>query len=384
MRIAADENMPFAREAFSTLGEVRLSPGRKMSAETVREANCLAVRSVTKVNRELLEGSAVKFVGTATIGTDHVDTGWLAGAGIGFASAPGCNAVSVAEYVTASLFVLAGERGFRLRGKKLGVVGAGNVGSRVAARAGALGLDVVLNDPPLAEKTGDPRYRPLEEIYDCDIVTFHVPMEKTGPHPTYHLLDRSLLELLKPGVIILNTSRGSVADNEALEETLDSGKVAASVLDVWEGEPQVRLTLLERVTIGSPHIAGYSFDGKARGTSMIYRAACKHFGKTPSWDAAPLLPPPHVARIRVEGEVEDPEQAVGVAVLAAYPILEDDSRMRELLKMDSAEQGAYFDRMRKEYWVRREFEAFTVELAPGLAAAAETLKKLGFKVEISD
>ncbi|MCE5269676.1 4-phosphoerythronate dehydrogenase PdxB [bacterium] len=384
MRIVADENMPFAREAFSTLGEVTLAPGRKMTAEAVSRADCLAVRSVTKVNRELLESSPVKFVGTATIGTDHVDMGWLASAGIGFASAPGCNAVSVGEYVTAALFVLSGELGFRLHGKKLGVVGVGNVGGRVAARAAALGLEVVLNDPPLAEKTGDRRYRPLEEIYDCDIITFHVPLEKGGMHPTLHLLDSAFLARLKPGVVILNTSRGPVADNAALEAALDSGQVAAAVLDVWEGEPQVRLSLLEKVVIGSPHIAGYSFDGKARGTSMIYQAACRHFGRAPSWDAAPLLPPPHVARIRVEGEVEHPEQAVGVAVLAAYPILEDDARMRELLKLGSdAERAAYFDRMRKEYWVRREFEAFTVELDPSLAAASGTLEKLGFRVEIS-
>ena len=161
MRIVADENMPFAREAFSHLGEVSLLPGRSMDAQSVADCDILAVRSVTRVNDSLLSGSGVRFVGTATIGTDHVDTNYLAKRGIGFASAPGCNAVSVAEYVVASLFVLAGKQGFRLGDRSLGIIGVGNVGSRVSARAEALGMRVVWNDPPLAQKTGDPRYREL-------------------------------------------------------------------------------------------------------------------------------------------------------------------------------------------------------------------------------
>lgn len=379
MHIVADENMPFAAEAFSNLGEVRLAPGRSMSAETVRGADILAVRSVTRVDRELLDGSAVRFVGTATIGTDHVDREWLAGRGIGFAGAPGCNAVSVAEYVCASLFVLSRGLGFSLRGKRLGIVGVGNVGSRVAARAEALGLTVVRNDPPLAGKSGDPRYRPLEEIYDCDIVTLHVPLEKSGAHPTHHLLDEAFLSRLKPGAIVLNTSRGAVADNAALEAALDSGRVAAAVLDVWEGEPEVRLPLLGKTAIATPHIAGYSFDGKVRGTAMIFEAACRHFGLDASWDPAGLLPSPHLERIPVRGA--DDEKAVGDAVLAAYPILEDDARMRLLMDMQPTERAAYFDRMRKQYWVRREFEAFTVEFGGAGRAVAGMLEKLGFKVQ---
>ena len=263
MFIIADENMPFAAEAFSNLGEVRLVPGRDMKAETLRGADILAVRSVTRVDRALLDDSGVRFVGTATIGMDHVDRDWLAGRGIGFSSAPGCNAVSVAEYVTAALFVLRERLGFSLRGKKLGIVGVGNVGSRVSQRAEALGLEVIWNDPPLAASTGDSRYRPLEEIYDCDIITFHVPLDKSGPY-SYLIICwmRTFLGRLKPGAIVFNTSRGAVADNVALEAALDSGRLAAAVLDVWEGEPSVRLSLLEKAALGTPHIAGTHMTGK--------------------------------------------------------------------------------------------------------------------------
>ena len=383
MLILADENMPFAREAFSTLGEVRLAPGRKITAEAVRDCEILAVRSVTRVDERLLAGSRVRFVGTATIGTDHIDTAWLVRAGIGFASAPGSNAVSVAEYIVAALFVLAERLDFRINEKSLGIIGVGNVGRRVAARAEALGLKVVLNDPPLAAKTGDHRYRSLEEILACDIVTLHVPLEKGGPYPTFHLVDEKFIERLKPGAILLNTSRGAVVRTAALEAGLGAGKPAAAVLDVWEGEPEISLSLMERVAIATPHIAGYSYDGKVRGTRMIYEAACAHFGREPSWTEAGALPSPAKADLPLEGDLSRARELVGAVVRESYDILADDRDLRKIGTLVPVERAGWFDSLRKNYPVRREWDSRTVALGGGLESLEPLLKGLGFRVWIA-
>jgi len=378
--ILADENMPLAGEAFSRLGEVRLAPGRKITPDLVSGCDILAVRSVTRVDRQLLSGSRVRFVGTATIGVDHVDTGYLVASGIGFASAPGSNAISVAEYIIAALYVLAARLGFSLRNKSLGIIGVGNVGSRVSVRAEALGMKVIWNDPPLLEKTGAPRYCPLEEACQADLVTLHVPLEKGGPYPTYHLADRRFIDGLRPGTILFNTSRGSVADTGALLEALKSGRLAAAVLDVWENEPVISLPLLSKAAIATPHIAGYSYDGKVRGTLMIYEAACRHFGIKPDWDPSGFLPEPERATIRLEGDLSRKDELIGQAVAASYDILADDSKLRVISDLPEGERGKYFDRLRKEYPVRREFSARTVELAKNLAPLKPVLEGLGFKV----
>ncbi|MBW7997651.1 MAG: 4-phosphoerythronate dehydrogenase PdxB [Candidatus Glassbacteria bacterium] len=382
MRIIADENMPFAAEAFSNLGEVNLAPGRLMNAELLRTVDCLAVRSVTRVDSSLLSGSAVKFVGTATIGTDHVDTEYLGREGIKFASAPGCNAISVAEYVIAALFELAGRKGFTLAGKVLGIVGVGNVGSRLESRARALGLEVVLNDPPLADQTGDSKYRPLDELLErSDIVTVHVPLEKAGKYPTYHLVNQSLLASLGPGAVLLNTSRGAVADSFALLAAIGSGKLGAVVLDVWEGEPEIPLDLLRKVDLATPHIAGYSFDGKARGTRMIYEAACRHFGVEPVWTPEGLLPAPENPLIELTGRMDDAQDLLAKAVLESYDIAADDRNLRGIFDLPKDARAKHFDRLRRSYPVRREFASRTVRLGPGLKSLAPVLAGLDFTVE---
>ena len=274
LKIVLDENIPYGREAFETLGEVVLRPGRAISPEDVRDADMLMVRSITKVNAALLDGSKVRLVATATIGVDHLDEPYLRERGISFASAPGCNANSVGEYIAAALLVLAETRGFQLSYRKLGIIGHGNVGKRVEQKARALGMEVVLNDPPLARETGEKRYRPLEDIFDCPIITTHVPLVKSGPDATRHLLNERFFSRCKTGTIILNTSRGSVCDGNALRAALESGKIGAAALDVWEGEPNVDMQLLANCAIATPHIAGYSFDGKVSGTQQIYEAAC--------------------------------------------------------------------------------------------------------------
>ncbi len=354
MVVLVDENVPYGREAFGLLGEVRTAHGRKISREMLADADALVVRSITKVNRDLLEGTPVRFVGTCTIGEDHVDKAWLQSQGITFSSAPGCNANSVGEYITAALLHLSEKHGLTLAGMKLGIVGVGNVGRRVRQKAEALGLQCVLNDPPRFEaESGDPVFRPIGEILDCDIVTFHVPIEKTGPHATWHLADAAFLSRMKPGAILINSSRGPVVDNQALKSALQEGRLRAAVLDVWEGEPQVDTELLKLADIATPHIAGYSFDGKVNGTRQVYEALCASLNRPAEWDPSPLLPAPDCPEVTI-----DPSNtgALSGAVRAVYEIMSDDARMREMLALTAPEeQSAWFDRLRKEYPRRREF-----------------------------
>lgn len=386
MIVVADQNIVFAREAFESLGEVRLMRGREMTPAAVRDAALLLVRSVTPVNRALLEGSAVRFVATATIGTDHVDTEHLREAGVAFAAAPGSNANSVAEYITAALLVLARRQGEPLEGRTIGIVGAGNVGSRVAEKVRALGMRARLNDPPLRRATGDTKYRPLEELMDCDFITLHVPLERGGPDPTWHLAGADFLARMRPEAVLLNSSRGAVVDNGALLKTLRAGRLRAAVLDVWEGEPRIRPALLAEAALATPHIAGYSFDGKVNGTEMIYRAACAFLGRKPEWSRGRCMPPPLVPEIELTARPGAPEEALSEAVLKLCPIERDDAALRKLAGLPPADQGPYFDRLRAEYPVRREFQNTTVRLRGADSAQRELaarLKGIGFNVAVA-
>jgi len=381
LRIVADENIPFAREAFSTLGQVTLVPGREMTAETVRDCDVLCCRSVTRVGPDLLEGSRVRFVGTATIGIDHVDVDYLRGRGIAFASAPGSNANSVAEYVVAALLVLARRHAFRLEGKTIGVVGAGNVGSRVARKAQGLGMRVLLNDPPLARQSGDPRFLPLDALFGADVITLHVPLTRSGPDPTWHMADAGFFERMRPDAFFINTSRGAVADTEAVKEALRGERLAGAVLDVWEDEPVIDLELLRLVEIGTPHIAGYSFDGKVCATETIYRAACEALNLEATWEPSALMPPPQHPHLTLECSGRHDEDVVREAVLTIYDIEADDRALRKS-PADAEARGAYFDHLRKTYHERREFHNTTLVLRDGSPALARKLASLGFKVAV--
>ncbi len=384
MKIIADQNIPFVKECFSSIGIVTLSEGRQMTADLVRDADILLVRSITKVNQELLEGSAVKFVATATIGTEHVDQEYLAANGIGFASAPGSNAMSVADYITAALLALGRKKKIRLAGKSIGIVGVGHVGRRVAKKCRALRMKVVLNDPPLARQTGDMKYRPLEELYDCDFITMHTPLIRSGPDATYHLAGETFFASLKDGAVFINSSRGKVQDEAELKKAIQSGKLGGVVLDVWETEPQVDPWLLQNVDLSTPHIAGYSYDGKVAGMIMIYNAACKHFGLREAHTAGDFLPPPEVPEIRIEKRppIGGEESAVHDIVQQIYVINRDDFNMREILLQPVNERAAWFDRLRKDYPRRREFHNTKVILLGIERCAANKLGGIGFKVTL--
>ncbi|MGD2137037.1 MAG: 4-phosphoerythronate dehydrogenase PdxB [Gammaproteobacteria bacterium] len=379
MKIVADENIPCVEKAFSTLGEVSLLPGRGMRAADVREADILLVRSVTRVGRGLLEGSRVRFVGSATIGYDHVDREYLRRRDIGFSTAPGSNATSAAEYVVSALLVLQEQAGLDLASMNAGIIGCGNVGTRVRERLAVLGIQCLVNDPPLQQAGGHTGFADLDAILDMDIISLHVPLTHGGDYPTFHLADEAFLHRLKPGAVFINTSRGAVTDNRALADLLRQRDDLSVVLDVWEGEPAIDTGLLERVVLGTPHIAGYSLDGKFRGTEMIYGAACRYFGQTPQWHAQDDLPPAPSLAAPECGEVMSEIRA---AVLAAYDIRRDDLRLRHMLDLPAAERLAWFDRLRKDYPVRREFAQCGIATAGMTGTSVEKLRRLGFQVSL--
>jgi len=383
MRIVADQNIPFVAECFGSIGQVTTLPGRDINRSVLLDTgvDVLLVRSITRVDAALLDGTAVRFVATATIGTDHVDTAWLADRGIGFASAPGSNANSVAEWVVAALLAVARKHRIRLAGRRIGIVGVGNVGSRVETKCLALGMEPVLNDPPLQRRTGDPKYRPLAEALACDFVTMHTPLTYEGPDATYHLADAAFFKAMEPHAFFINSARGAVHDTAALKHARAIGQIAGCILDVWENEPNVDPELLLKAELSTPHIAGYSFDGKVRGMIMIYRAVCGHFGLTPQYDETDFLPPPTVPEIRPDGPIDDEQATIHQVVQQVYTINRDDFNMREILLQAEERRGRWFDELRKNYPVRREFPNTRVIVPAGADSLAAKLQGLGFAVE---
>ncbi|STQ60851.1 4-phosphoerythronate dehydrogenase PdxB [Pseudescherichia vulneris] len=370
MKILVDENMPYARELFSRLGEVKPVPGRPIPEDELADAQALMVRSVTKVNASLLSGTAVKFVGTATAGTDHVDQAWLGEAGIGFSAAPGCNAIAVVEYVFSALLMLAERDGFTLKDRTVGIVGVGNVGSRLQARLEAWGVRTLLCDPPRADRGDAGDFRPLEALVrEADILTFHTPLFKEGPYKTLHLVDDALISALKPGAILINACRGRVVDNAALLMRLEAGQDLSVVLDVWEPEPDLNVELLKRVDIGTPHIAGYTLEGKARGTTQVFEAFSAFIGHRQQVALDTLLPAPEFGRITLHGPLDQP--TLKRLAHLVYDVRRDDAPLRKVAGIPGE-----FDKLRKNYLERREWSSLYIQCDD--AEAASLLHKLGF------
>jgi erythronate-4-phosphate dehydrogenase len=370
MRIVADANIPYVRDAFGALGEVVTLPSGELTAAAVREADLLLTRSTVKVNQALLAGSRVRFVATATIGIDHLDTAWLDGAGIRWASAPGSNADSVVQW-----FAAASARVPALERRQLGIVGVGNVGGRIERLWRALDVPPpLLCDPPraVAEKRTD--FVSLDEIIArCDLVTLHVPLTRSGADATVHLVDP---RRLRAGAWLVNACRGEVLDTAA---ALDSE--VPLLLDVFEGEPAPDPRLVERATLATPHIAGHSLDGKANGTQMIYEAACAFLGRAPTWSARQSLPPPP-ARVVVRS-AEDGVRAVLEAVAAGYDIGADDAALRAIARSGQVAEarGAAFRKYREQYPERRELAGRVVHLPRPLPDAIAMLNRYGARVE---
>jgi erythronate-4-phosphate dehydrogenase len=376
--IFIDENIPQGREAFSAYGEVRTFHGRELKQADLKQADALLIRSITKVNAGLLDGTPVRFVGTATIGVDHVDQEHLRNAGIGFAAAPGCNARSVAEYFTAALLHLRVHRGLSLEGKTVGIIGYGNVGKQIARVAPQLGLKVLLCDPPLQQAGESGTFLSMKDlIAQSDILTTHVPLTKTGAHATLKMLNREALERFAGPKVFMNTSRGEVADGDALLWALANNKLSHLVLDVFPGEPHIDPKLADSADLISPHIAGYSIQGKLNGTAQILDAFLDHF-KLEKKSAVKMPVPPQPVIAWPRGV--DCETGMHHCVKHCYDILHDDIGLRRSL--NDPELAKHFDHLRKTYPVRHQFAGFSVTGIPREEnMARHRLRGLGFTVE---
>ena len=379
MKSVCDKNMPYAAEAFGTLGEVLLKDGRQIAPADVRDAEVLITRSTTKVNAALLDGSAVRFCGSGVIGTDHIDIPYLASRGIAWAGAPGCNAESVANYVTAALLWLGGRHGLTLAGKTIGVIGVGGVGRRVCSHARALGLKVLANDPPRQRDASDAEARgfvPLDRVLaEADILTCHVPLTRSGPDATWHLLGAAQFARTRPGVILINAARGPVVDTDALLAELGT-RVSHAVIDCWEGEPAYRADLLARADLATPHIAGHSYEGKVNGTAIVYHRACAFLGVAP---ACPFtLPPPPVPEWRTDAAGRGDEDVLREGVRAVYDIEADSRRLKASCVADDAARASAFDAQRSNYPMRREFASTRATLENASEALLAKVRGLGF------
>jgi len=343
----------------------------------------LLVRALTPVNANLLEGSRVKFVATATIGVNHVDRRYLQEKGIGFASAPGANADAVADYIVAALLSLANKHNVQLKGKSIGIIGVGRIGSRVEKRVRALDMKVCLNDPPLQNKTGDEKYRSLGEINKCDFITLHTPLTVGGVDKTLHLADANFFNSLKNKTFFINASRSEVVDSEALKEAIDRGILIGTIIDVWENEPHIDTQLLNMVDIATPHIAGLSIDGRAGGMFMAYEAICKYSGIKNSKNLSDFLPTTDVPVLELVDQSGNDQEIFSNIVQRVYNIEEDDNTMRKILNMSASKQGVYFDQIRDNYPNRRDFHNTQIIIEHSSDPLATKFKGIGFNIRKS-
>ena len=374
MLVIADDRIPFLKGALEPFTDIEYCPGDLITPERVRHADALLIRTRTKCNSHLLEGSDVKFIGTATIGFDHIDTLYCNQQKIHWTSAPGCNAASVNQYIASALVSLSRKYDFKLKDRALGVIGVGNVGSKVVRTAELLHMRVYLNDPPRVRKEGICGFLSLESILrECDIITFHVPLSHEGADKTFHMVDEVMLSRINPGTIIMNSSRGEVVNTAALKKARSEGKVEGLVLDVWEGEPEIDRELLSLTSIATPHIAGYSADGKAKGTAMVVQALSRFFNLgIDDWEPEDI-PLPEKTEIMIDCKDMDVEDALGEAILATYKVETDDQRLRS--------SATTFEKQRGNYPLRREFPAYTIRLKNEHSGIRQLMMKMGFRVE---
>jgi len=386
LKIVADDKIPFLKGVLDPFVNVVYLPGSKITSTDVVDADAIFTRTRTCCNEALLKGSRVRLIVTATIGYDHIDTAWCEENGIRWINAPGCNSTSVQQYITAVLLVLAKEKNLNLQDMTLGVIGVGNVGSKVAKAGAALGMRVLLNDPPRAEKEGDAAFIHLEQLLEqSDVITCHTPLTKGGDFPTYHLSSCNFFDKMKNGAVYINSARGAVTETAALKQAACPSpviaglphklpKLSAYILDVWENEPDIDLELLENALIGTPHIAGYSSDGKANGTAVCVHEFCRFFGLNilQDWypDTIPAPPMSTVINIDCEGKTE--QEVFYEAVTHTYPIWEDSLRLKQT--------PADFEKQRGDYWIRREFNNFTIQLKNPTEAMVKGLRLLGFNL----
>lgn len=359
MKITADENIPYVLDAFKSLGDVHICNGRNLSQHELKQTDILLVRSVTNVNEALLHDTSVQFVASATAGFNHIDLEYLKSQNIDFARAPGSNAISAAEYVFAGICLWSSQNKKSLSNLSIGIIGYGNVGSRVKLLCEAAGLKFVLNDPPLEQtqqiNNNHIGFSTIDEALACDIVTLHTPLSHKGEYPTFQFFNKQKINQLKPDTLFINASRGEVVEELALLSRMNKQKDLTLILDVWENEPRINTDMLKHTLIGTPHIAGYSIDAKVRGTEMIYLATCKYLNTSPQWSAERIefeniKPHIDISDIR---SIQNPQKQI----LDAYDIRVDNTDLKKVLDDQSLTVGHYFDSLRKGYPARREYSS---------------------------
>ena len=375
MKIIADANIPQVAEAFQKIGEVRLIPGREITRKHLTDCQCLLVRTVTRVNRQLLEGTPVEFVGTATIGTDHIDQEYLQSQNIAFTNAAGCNAEAASEYVISGLFALSSRKRFDPFSLKAGIIGCGNVGSKVYQKLQALGIEVLRNDPLLADANPE-QYVDLDTIIEqCNFITLHVPLTRIGPHATQHFFDKEKLIRLQTNCLLVNAARGPIVNNRDLLEVIEKRPDLTVFLDTWEAEPDISRELLAKIDLATPHIAGYSVEGRLRATQMILDAASRHFGQVSQWHMSQLIPEAIDLQIEpVNNDLDYWHHVFG----KHHDILKDHQALTQGLKLNYSEFASYFDSLRRVYPDRFEYERY--RLKGGQKKVAAIARELHFRV----
>lgn len=373
MKVVADDKIPFLKGVLEPFADVVYMKGSDIKNEHLMDADALITRTRTKCNEALLKGTPVKFIATATIGFDHIDTSYCDSHGIFWTNAPGCNSGSVYQYMASVFCMLAQKHQMKFEDISLGVVGVGNVGRKVVRLAEILGMKVYLNDPPRQRASKGCGFVSLSGILrECNMVTFHVPLQMDGIDKTYHLVDADFIRRLNPGTVLINSSRGEVIDNQVLKQALKENTVKASVLDVWETEPEIDTELLGLVDAGTPHIAGYSLDGKANGTAMSVQALSRFF-KLPldTWQPEDIpLPAQPEFQIDCSGKTE--QEIFIEAIEHTYKVERDFKTLTSSV--------ATFEKQRGDYPVRREFHAYSIELLNPQGKIAKKLSDLGFKI----
>jgi erythronate-4-phosphate dehydrogenase len=377
MKIIIDDKIPYIHGAFEQVAEVIYLPGSKTTPEIVKDADAIITRTRTICNQQLLEGSTVKFIATATIGFDHIDTEYCESAGIEWTNAPGCNAESVNQYISSALFSWSMKNRTALAVKTIGIVGVGQVGSRVAKTCETIGMRVLLNDPPRARKEGSELFTDIQTIQqEADIITFHVPLNMTGEDATYHMVNSEFLQKLKKIPLLINSCRGEVFETEAVKLARKSGLISGLIIDCWENEPDLDLELLGMVDYGTPHIAGYSKDGKANGTKMSVQAVSRFFNLgLDNWQPSGVESPEDPV-FEIDGNQRREYSILAEAILSTYQIENDFEALKE--------NTADFEKLRGDYPVRREFDSFTIKAKNVEAKTLEKLEKLGFKIKKCD
>ena len=373
MKIIIDDKIPYIKGALEPFAEVIYLPGNKTTPEVVKDADAIITRTRTICNEKLLAGSSVKFIASATIGFDHIVTQYCDKAGIKWTNAPGCNSKSVEQYIASALVVLAKENDIILSDKTIGIIGVGNVGSKVARIARILGMNVLLNDPPRARVEGSEGFVELHHLLqESDFISFHVPLNMDGVDKTLHFADEAFFAGTNKKPFIINSCRGEVVSNNALKNAVISGKVSGVVIDCWENEPDIDIDLLHMIDLGTPHIAGYSKDGKAKGTSMSVQSVSRFFGLgIDDWECSGVELPDNTV-IELNGQYKSVQQVLSNAILATYDIRNDDHALRNAV--------ASFEKLRGDYPVRREFPVFEIKATNVDRSIIEKLNEIGFNV----